>query len=142
MTVVGDARTKLYDAVIARAPVAAWRIHRVTPSQVVAPCAYLDSAELGPDTIEGAAIVVTTFPIVVVHDGAVRAQVEALDDMLATVYAAALDAGGDPAQSRPVNLDVGGPTLRAHVLRVGFLVHAQTFCAPSLVAAVNGGGGS
>ena len=133
-TAVSDARTRLYDALRAAPPLAAWRVHRTTPRQIAAPTIYLESAELGLDAVNGVGFVAVEFPVVLVHDGAVRAQVEALDDMLAYVWTAALNVG-DPSSSRPVNLDVGGPTLRAHVMRVGVLVQAYTMCPPSLVSA-------
>lgn len=134
-TAVSVARTALYDALRNETRLAAsWRVHRTTPRQIAAPTVYVDSAELGVDVDNGVAFVAVTFPVVLVHDGAVRAQVEALDDMLAYAWTAALTVG-DPVDSRPVNLDVGGPTLRAHILRVGIPVQAYTMCPPSLVSA-------
>jgi hypothetical protein len=137
-TDVSRARTKLYDA-LTSAALAPWRVHRVTPAQIVAPCVYLDSVELGPSSVEGAAILVASFPIVLVADGLERRQVEELDDILAHVWTAVVAAGGDPGTSRPVSLDVGGPNLRAHVVPAGMLVTAFTLCAPTLVSA--GGNG-
>lgn len=137
MSSVADARTKLYDALVAE--LAPGRVHRTAPSQLVAPCVFLDAVELGVDTSIGAGLVVCTFPVVCVWDGTVRPQVEALDDLLAAVWTAAVEAGGDPQTSRPLALDVGGPSLRAHVLRVEMLVTAITLCAPSLVTANAGG---
>lgn len=133
-TAVSDARTKLYDALRGSTALNAWRVHRVAPRQIAAPTIFLDSAELSLDAVNGVGFVSVMFPVVLVHDGAVRAQVEALDDMLAYVWTAALTVG-DPTDSRPVNLDVGGPTLRSHMMRVGVLVQAYTMCPPSLVTA-------
>ena len=140
MSAIADARTKLYDALVDAFPstsarMAPWRVHRTSPSQLVAPAVFLDAVELGFDTGIGAGLVVCTFPVVCVWDGTVRPQVEALDDTLAAMWTAAVDAGGDPQSSRPLSLDVGGPSLRAHVLRVEMLVAAITLCAPSLVTA-------
>jgi hypothetical protein len=104
----------------------------VTPRQIAAPTIYIDSVELNQDEINGATFVTVNFPVVLVHDGAVRAQVEALDDMLAHVWTAAMQVG-DPTRSRPVNLDVGGPTLRSHLLSVEVPVQAYTMCPPTLV---------
>ena len=134
LTDVSRARTSLFDALRADAVLSPWRVYRVTPRQIAAPTIFLDSAELGRDTVDGVGFVSVMFPVVLVHDGAVRAQVEALDDMLAHVWTAALTVG-DPSDSRPVAMDVGGPTLRAHVVRVGVTVQAYTMCAPSLVSA-------
>jgi len=134
-TAVSEARTRLYDALRRDSSLAPWRVHRVTPRQIAAPTIYVDSVEFGLDDVNGVGFVAVMFPVVLVHDGAVRAQVEALDDMLAHVWTAALSASCDPTDSRPVNLDVGGPTLRSHVVRVGTLVQAYTMCPPSLVSA-------
>jgi hypothetical protein len=131
---VADERTKLYDALVASSPTP-WRVHRTSPAQLVAPCVYLDAVELSIDTSIGAGIVLCTFPVVLVWDGAVRPQVEGLDDLLGRVWTAAVRAGGDPQTSRPIALDVGGPSLRAHALRVEMFVQAITMCAPSLVTA-------
>ena len=134
-TAVSVARTALYDALRASAALSSWRVHRVTPRQIAAPTIYLDAVELSEDNLGGSATLVECmFPIVLVHDGAVRAQVEALDDMLAHVWTAALTVG-NPTDSRPVALDVGGPTLRSHLVRVGVHIQAYTMCAPSLVTA-------
>lgn len=131
-TAVSVARSALYDALRSSAALASWRVHRVTPRQIAAPTIYIDSVELSNDSVEGATFVECRFPIVLVHDGAVRAQVEALDDMLAHVWTAAMTVG-DPIDSRPVNLDVGGPTLRSHLVRVGVPIQAITLCPPTLV---------
>ena len=133
-TAISNARTALFDALRAAAPLNPWRVHRTTPRQIAAPTIYLDSAEMSVDSVNGVGFIVVMFPVVLVHDGAVRAQVDALDDMLAHVWTAALTVG-DPSDSRPVNLDVGGPTLRSHVVRVGVTVQAYTLCPPSLVTA-------
>jgi hypothetical protein len=131
-TAVSVARTALYDALRASTALAQWRVHRTTPRQIAAPTIYIDSVELSVDGGIGAGMVEVMFPIVLVHDGAVRAQVEALDDMVAHVWTAALSVG-NPTDSRPVNLDVGGPTLRSHLVRVEVPVLAYTLCPPTLV---------
>ena len=133
-TAVSVARTAVYDALRASTALSPWRVHRTTPRQIAAPTIYLDSAELELDTVNGVGFVAVIFPVVLVHDGAVRAQVEALDDMLAHVWTAVLPVG-DPEYSRPVGLDVGGPTLRSHVVRVGVSVQAYTLCPPTLISA-------
>jgi hypothetical protein len=140
-TAVSVARTALYEALRGSAALASWRVHRTTPRQIAAPCIYLDSVEMSTDTVNGATFVECMFPIILVHDGAVRAQVEALDDMLAHVWTAAMTVG-DPTDSRPVNLDVGGPTLRSHLVRVGVLVQAITLCPPTLVTPATSPGGN
>ena len=134
-TAVSVARTALYDALRAsRRPVVVAGAPHDT-RQIAAPTIYIDSVELGTDDVNGATFVTVMFPIILVHDGAVAAQVEALDDMLAHVWVAAMTVG-DPTDSRPVNLDVGGPTLRSHLMRVEVPVQAYTLCPPTLATPV------
>jgi hypothetical protein len=130
---VSAARTRLYDALTANGGLPAWRVWRTTPAQIAAPSIFIDSVELGLDELEGASFVAAVFPVVVVADGTVRTQIEALDDALAYVWDASRAAGGEPTDSQPVALDVGGPTLRAHVLRVGMILTARTLCPSTLV---------
>ena len=132
LTAVSVARTALYDALRGSQALAQWRVHRTTPRQIAAPTIYIDAVEMSVDDGTGAGVVEVMFPIILVHDGAVRAQVEALDDMLAHVWSAAMQVG-NPTDSRPANLDVGGPTLRSHLVRVGVPVLAYTMCPSTLV---------
>ena len=132
LTAVSVARTALYDALRASGTLAQWRVHRVVPRQIAAPTIYIDDNEFDEDESNNGTVVIVSFPVIIVHDGAVRAQVEALDDMLAHVWTAAMTVG-DPTRSRPVNLDVGGPTLRSHLLSVEVPVQAYTMCPPTLV---------
>ena len=138
-TAVSDARTRLYDAVVAELAEFPWRVHRVTPAQIAAPTVYLDSVELFVDRSTGPGLIVATFPVVMIVDGTVRAQVEALDDLVARVWSALLGIGADPTDARPYALDVGGPSLRAQGVRADVMLQALTLCAPTLVSASNGG---
>lgn len=138
LTAVSSARTALYDALVA-AVEPAWRVHRVTPAQIAAPTVFIGSVELALDNLAGAGFIVVTFPVTIVADGAVRPQIEALDDLLAKVWTAGMQVG-DPSDSRPVPLDVGGPTLRAHIVRVDIPVLAITLCPPTLVSTSSNGG--
>jgi len=137
MTEVSAARTRLYDALAVGTLLPTWRVHRVSPTQVTAPSIFIDSVELGLDAVEGASFVAAVFPVVVVADGSVKAQIEALDDVLAYVWDASRAGGGEPTDSRPIALDVGGPTLRAHVVRVGMFLTARTLCADSTLVGVS-----
>lgn len=137
---VSAARTALYDAVTTALAGSPWRVHRVVPASITAPTIYLDSVELGPASIEGASFTAATFPVVIVADGLERRQVEQLDDLVALVWDAARDAGGEPDISRPLELDVGGPTLRAQIIRVDMTLTVNTLCRPVLAPAMAGGG--
>jgi hypothetical protein len=134
-TAVSKAWTNLYDALRADTFLNAWRVHRVPPRQIAPPTIYIDNVEMNEDDVNGGGtFVVCTFSVVLVHDGAVRAQVEALADMLAHVWDAASTVGR-PTSSRPANLDVGGLTLRSHLVRVEVPVMAHTMCPSTLVTA-------
>jgi hypothetical protein len=131
MTEISAARTRLYDALVAGGGLNGWRVHHTTPPSIVAPTIYLDSVELGYESLESGQFINATFPVVVVADGADHRQIEQLDDLIAYVWDAASTVG-DPTESRPISLDVGGPTLRAQQMRVGMFITARTLCPPSL----------
>jgi len=138
-TEVSEARTRLYGALSAGSgQIPAWRVHRVTPAQIVAPSIFIDSVELGLESFEGASFVGAPVPITIVADVTVRSQIEMLDDVLADVWDASRTAGGEPTDSRPVALDVGGPNLRAHVVRVGMILTARTLCPSSTLVTTGG----
>ena len=132
MGAIADARAKLYAAAQAAVPSMPWRVFDTSPAQVTAPAVWIDSVELGLDVVETAGIIAATFPIYVVVDGTVKAQVAALDELVATLWTEVSCAGGDPISCRSISLDVGGINLRAQVMRVDVLLAAQTFCAPLL----------
>ena len=142
MTAVADARTTLYNALTAELVESPWRVHRTSPAQLVAPTVYVDAVELAETEENLAGLIVATFPIIAVHDGTIRAQVDGLDDLLARVWTAALGAHATPTTSRPIGLDVGGPNLRAHVVRVDVHLAAVTMCAPTLTNSLAGNGGA
>jgi len=132
MSAIADARTALHVELVAAFTVTPWRVHRTTPAMVTAPSVWIDSVSLDTD----GPFVVATFPIVIVVDGAVRPQVEALDDKLALVWTVA-ERVGLPQTARPQSLDVGGASLRAHTLDVQIPLDARTLCPLDLV---NNGG--
>jgi len=131
-TAVSEARTTLHSALQTVAVMQWWRVHRVIPDQIAAPTIYIDSVELAREPFNDATFIVATFPIVMVVDGAVRAQVETLDDMIAHVWDAA-SAVGEPSRTRPFSLDAGGPSLRAHTMDVDMPLLARTLCPETLV---------
>jgi hypothetical protein len=131
-TGISRARTELFDALVLGAGAPSWRVHRTSPAQIAAPSMWIDSVELAVDTVTGAAFVAATFPVFVVVDGTVRRQIEELDDVLARVWTAAATVG-EPTTARAQALDVGGPSLRAHVVNVDVLIQARTLCPLDLV---------
>ena len=127
-TLVSEARTTLYDALTVELADWPWRVHRVVPAQLVAPSVFLDSHEL----LNEAPMTTVTFPVVVVVDGLERRQVEQLDDLVAHIWDAAYRAQGQPRESVPTTLDVGGPNLRAQRVRVDMTIPACTLTLPVL----------
>ena len=127
---ISDARTELFDA-IKTGVEAPWRIQRTSPEQIAAPMIYIDSPEL---RAAASGIVTINFPVVIIFDGSVRSQIDGLDQMLAVLWTTATYVG-TPTNSRPVNLDVGGPSLRAQVLDVEMFISAVTLCPPTLITA-------
>jgi hypothetical protein len=136
-TLVSAARTTLFESLKATFKATPWRVHRVTPSTIVSPTVYIDSVEMGWTFESNARFVRATFPIVAVADGTDQRQVEQLDDMLALVWDSAILAGGEPDSSVPQAIDVGGPNLRAQVLRASMTITASTLCPAAL--ALTGG---
>lgn len=132
MGAISDARAKLYAAAKAAVPSTPWRVFDTSPAQITAPAVWIDSVELGLNAIESAGIVLATFPVYVVVDGTVKAQIVALDELVETLWTEFARAGGDPTSSRSINLDAGGVNLRAQVMSVDVLLAVQTFCAPIL----------
>ena len=128
-TAIAQARSDLHEALQGVTP-STWRIHRTSPANIAAPTVFIDSPTIN-STQPG--LVSVTFPVVMIVDGAVYAQVEQLDDLLSAVWSAASRVGS-PTTSNPVALDVGGPSLRAQVLNVVVVLAAVTMCPPTMLA--------
>ena len=71
---------------------------------------------------------VVTFPVAVVYDGADRAQVAGLDELVARVWDAARTVA-HPVRFEPRPVDVGGTNLRATFVDVDMRLGAVTLCA-------------
>lgn len=106
-----------------------WRVHRTADVQPAAPTIFIDSPTL---TAGSAGIVTVALPVVIIVDGAVVSQVDALDDFLARVWGP-LARAGNVSDSRPAVLDVGGPSLRAQIVNVSVDVTAGSLCPPELL---------
>lgn len=132
MGAISDARATLFAAAKAAVPATPWRVFDTSPAQVTAPAVWIDSVELGLNSLESAGIVLATFPIYVVVDGTVKSQVVALDELVEKLWTEFARSGCDPVSSRSINLDAGGVNLRAQVMSVDVLLAVQTFCAPLL----------
>lgn len=110
----------------------AWRVHDVPPETVAAPCVWVDVPSLRVDDGgRGLATVVSTWPVILLVDGADPAQVEALDRLLPFVW--------DAVDSLPMTVavaasatpfDVGGPRTRGVSLTADATHYAKSFCQP------------
>lgn len=129
-TAVAQARTDLH-AVLKSVTPQTWRVHRTDPVQIAAPMVFIDNPTISTSQ---PGLVAVTFPVVMVVDGTITAQVEQLDDLLSAVWSAASKVGA-PTNAGPAALDVGGPSLRAQVLSVTIDMAAVTLCPPNLINA-------
>lgn len=105
-----------------------WRVHRTADTQPVAPVIFIDSPTLSAGA---AGIVNVALPVVIIVDGAVVSQVDALDEFLSRVWGP-LARAGNVTDSRPALLDVGGPSLRAQIVNVTTDLTAAGLCPPLL----------
>lgn len=139
MTATSDARHTLWTALTEGAAVP-WRIHEWTPDQVVAPAVFIGDPTLDRTTVgtPGVSVVVATFPVYAVADGAPEAQSRKRDEMTAFIWDAAFACGASPDNSRPTAIDVGGPSLRGAVVQVDMTIRALTLCAPTLEVLAHG----
>ena len=148
MSRLSDTRAALYAALleVVVEPVngltlGAGRVHQWPAQQPNAPCVWIEQPANTLSDIGGRGSVlanVVTFPVAVVFDGADRAQVAGLDELVARVSDAAWAAGARAVRFRPGPVDVGGPSLRATVVDVEMTVPQVTFCDEPVLA-VNGG---
>ena len=108
-----DARVQLYEAL---APVLPGRVAATPPvgNPYVSPYVWIDQPEGAIQSVgTNTRLSVATFPIWISYDGAVKAQVIGLDDLVANVWDACLHVpAARPAGWLPSALDVGG-TARA-----------------------------
>ncbi len=152
MNRLGDARTRLLEAI---APVLPGRVEPYPPETVarlVAPMVWIDQPSVRRETVGRAIdVIAATFPLWVLYDGAVHAQVAGLDDVIAALWDACEAATGiEPRQALPRALPNEVQTLltrppverpdrprlvSAAVLDVAVTITARTFCVPDAVTA-------
>ena len=138
MSRLTDARQSLYDALshVFDDPVdglafTAGRVHPYPPQTVAAPCVWIEQHRGGPIQIgERSTGIGVVFPVAIVYDGADRAQVAGLDELVGRVHDAA-HLVGQPGDWSPQPVDVGGPTLRATFFDVEIRINAHTLCTPA-----------
>jgi hypothetical protein len=131
---LADARTVL---VAALGPVLPGRVDPYPPTggRVAAPRIWIGDVDTDPATIGAAtAVTLARFPVVIVYDGAVHAQVAGLDDLLSAVLDAVGAATGfeaDGSRTRPVAGLPVDSTVRAIVVTATVTITARTLCLPT-----------
>lgn len=127
MTTTAAARTALFDALsaaFADTPVA---VEQYRPLELTVPVVFVGIVGRRLDLVDGAPVVVVTFPVTAIVDGADDAQVAALDDIGDVIWRVALDLSATPTASA-ANVDVDGPTLHAVVTAVDVETDHLTLC--------------
>lgn len=129
---LSDARLALFGVLT---PVLPGRVSSTPPAATPFPAPYIWIDQ--PDVALGTAgtstrVTVATFPIWISYDGAVRAQVAGLDDLVSQVWDAVLAVRQATPQSTFVNtVDVGGVDVRGVVVSVDYTIAALTLCLPT-----------
>jgi hypothetical protein len=103
MNRLGDARQLLYEAIADCLPGRVNPYPLPGPSRGLAPYVWIDDASVAtqPSGRNGR-VIVATFPVWIVYDGAVHAQVAGLDDLVAAVWdACEATAGVSPVTAGP-----------------------------------------
>jgi hypothetical protein len=139
MSVLDDFHAVLYDAL---KPVLPGRVDPYPPpaGRIVAPKIWIDDDEGFPGTIgQSTAITLVRFPVVLVYDGAVHAQVAGLRELKSAILDAIGSAPGfevdgwRPAPILGLPLDT---SIRSSVVTATATITARTFCPPPAPDAV------
>ncbi len=108
------------------------------PARLTAPRVSIGVADTNPATIGSyTGVTEATYPVLVSYDGAVRAQVAGLDDLLSSVIDAVNAAPGFQADGSRSNSRVDGPdsTVRSCVVLATTTIAARTLCPPDMTSA-------
>lgn len=114
------------------------RVSKYPPPQPVAPCVWIEASSGGESTTGTTAVGLVdaaVFPVAVVYDGADRAQLAGLNELVSRVWDKARTVG-DPQRWEPRLVDVGGPNLRGVFVDVEMRVGARTLCGSSPMTTV------
>ena len=136
MSRLSDARARLFTEL---SPVLPGRVEEYPPpagQRYAAPRVWIEQPEVTRATLGARSVVaVATFAVWCVYDGADRAQVAGLDDLVSRCWDALMRAGSDPQLARrdEVPLSPSG-SLRATVIYTDTTLTAQTLCLPDVTA--------
>jgi hypothetical protein len=135
VSLLTEARATLYEAI---APVLPGRVAALPPTQAPYPPPYIwiDQTDGGLQSAGGRTqLTVPTFPVWISYDGAVKAQVAGLEDLIAKVWDACLHVpAARPTGWSPQTVDVAGQSVRGTVISVDVTVGAFTLCRPEVEA--------
>lgn len=129
---LGDARLALFGVL---EPVLPGRVASAPPTSGPYPAPYIWIEQ--PDVSIGftgtaTKLTVASFPVWIGYDGAVRAQVAGLDDLVSQVWDAVQQVRQAMPQSATSSTIDGGPvTVRAVVVSVDVTIAAMTLCVPT-----------
>jgi hypothetical protein len=128
-----SAQLELFEAL---GPVLPGRVAATPPvgKPYVTPYVWIDQPEGILETVGvNTKLTVATFPIWIGYDGAVKAQVAGLNDLIAKVWDALLTVPrARPVGWNPAVFDVGGMTVRGTVVNVDVTLGAITLCLPTV----------
>lgn len=134
VSAISESRARIAQSLRDDAVLPGWRIHDVSPANLVTPAAWVDMPSLDRRELtgRGATTVVVTWSVMLVVDGRDDAQMAALDEGLARLWDAVdklprVDCISVAAQP----FDVGGPRNRGVVLTVEETIIARTLCPPA-----------
>jgi hypothetical protein len=127
MSVTAEARATLTAALAAA--VAPWPTFSTRPpGELPTPCVFVDVAGRRAADEDGAPIIVVTFPVVAIVDGADDAQVGELDRIGDAVWDVARTLHAEPVYALADVTDVGGPQLRTLTTSIDVVVERVTLC--------------
>lgn len=136
MSLLSDTRTVLAEALRSHGVLPEWRVHDMPPENIASPCIWVDVPAVSRQDLggRGARVLVGTWAVVLLVDGADKAQVQMLDDAAAQAWDA-LDQlpRTDVTGMSPQAFDIGGPRSRGIVLTVEVTLMARTLCPPPLL---------
>ena len=100
----------------------------------VSPYVWIDQPEGAIQTVgTNTRLSIATFPVWIGYDGAVKAQVLGLDDLVAKVWDACFHVpAARPVGWSPSVFDVGGTAVRGVVVNVDVTLGALTLCLPTV----------
>jgi hypothetical protein len=131
---VAAARNALHGAL---SPVLPGRVDPYPPpaGRVAAPKVWIGDVDTTPTTIgTSTTVTLARFPVVIVYDGAVHAQVAGIDDLLSAVLDAVNSEPGFEADGSRPGLPLDMPldsTLRGHIVTASVTITARTLCPPA-----------